>query len=208
MLSPAPLLAIVPGTLSKSFEEEPSTRRFKPELMPVLREEEWPLVERVVHRRLLAGPGTTGPWLTFAMDYGDSLVFLDPKATVGTSLLDLEWKALANLSRADLRIDSVRPGMVSVAGEYASEALLLPAVMDHVHRVLGSALLAVAVPKEGGFLAVDAGRAHDVSALISWTRKSFDEGRARRISPLPLIVDQGRLVGLAYHGHKDEKIKM
>jgi hypothetical protein len=168
------------------------------ELLPLLREESWPQVGRVLHRRLMEGHAPGGPWLTFALDVGNERHFVEPRhlggGTIPSTPPEVEQRALVNLDRREFSIQRVGNG-VSVTHEYGSEAILLPPLMRQVQQLIGSALVVVAVPKEGGFYATHPENFQEVAALAAWTRNAFDEARGRRISPAPLLARDGKVVG-------------
>lgn len=164
-------------------------------ILPVLREAGWPHVQATVHRALLEVGGPLGPWVTFGVDLGDRIARVPASLLAERSLADVEAEALRNLCDQPLEVRTLKPNLVTVLGEYGSEALLLPDVLRDVAARLGAELVAVGVPKEGGFLAHDATRGEEVSSLTAWSRQQFDEAECRRVSPLPLLVRDGRVVG-------------
>jgi hypothetical protein len=167
-------------------------------LVPVLREQSWPHLSTVVHRRLLDGPADVGgSWVTFGHDSAETLARLAPKQLAGRTIAEIEKLALANLSRLSFAPALVREGAVGVCGaEYCAESILLPDIMTACAELLGCELMAVAIPKANILLAVDASSFEDVAQIVGTTREVFDSADGRRISPLPLLVGQGKPIGI------------
>lgn len=167
-------------------------------LMPLLREESWPHINTTVHRRLLSFPQNAqvaGPFVTFGWDSPKTVMRVTPELAGDRSVADLEREALENLAKQPYELTEVKPGHVMLGAEYGSELVLLPKVLTEVQARVGAKLIAVGLAKEGGFFATDASDLHGVNALMTWTRKSFDEAKGRRISPLPLLAQDGKLIG-------------
>src|SRR5437868_15009639 len=93
------------------------------ELLPLLREERFPLVHRLAHRRLF---GVHGPCVTFGLDLGREIIRVE--RAYDTSMRALETEALGNLARRGFTPVLSDDGMVSVFDEYAPEAILLPSI--------------------------------------------------------------------------------
>jgi hypothetical protein len=167
-------------------------------LLPILREASWPHIDEVVHRRLVGGNAAElGPWVTFGWD-NPKAVARFTTADLGTrTIADVEAEALANLAKQAFEPRVIKPRVIGLPGEYCSEALLVPDVMKTCARVIGSELLCVAVPQESRLVAVPGDDPQLVGGLLAWTREIFDGSKGRRISPLPFLVSDGRVVGFA-----------
>jgi len=167
-------------------------------LLPLLREESWPHLASATHRRLLQqgnGPHASGPHVTFGWDEGDAVTRMTPDNQGDRPLADVEREALENLAQQPYKLEPMKSGGAMLMAEYGSEMILLPKVMREVQAMVGAKLIAVGVPKEGGFAAADA--ATGMEPLLLWTRKVFDEAKGRRVSPLPFLVQDGAIVGYA-----------
>jgi hypothetical protein len=168
-------------------------------LMPLLREESWPHVSSSVHRRLLSFPQNSqvaGPFVTFGWDSPKTVMRVTHELAGDRSAADLEREALENLAKQPYELTEVKPGHVMLGGaEYGAELVLLPKVLSEVQAKVGAKLIAVGLAKEGGFFATNASDLQGVTALMTWTRKSFDEAKGRRISPLPFLAQDGKLIG-------------
>jgi hypothetical protein len=175
-------------------------------LLPILREASWPHIDTVVHRRLVPGPVDVGPWVTFGRDSGAVIARFGPKDLGGRTIAEVETDAIANLvAKESFTPKELKPRCIALSGEYACEAILVPAVMKQCARVLGSELICVAIPKEARFIAVPAEDMQLVGELVGWTREMFDGAEGRRISPLPFIVNESA-VGIV-SPRTDEKAK-
>lgn len=93
--------------------------------------------------------------------------------------------------------------LLAVSGHYfAAEKLLDPDFMRHLGKLLDAPLLAVAVPRRGLLLAVNAQPpgGDEVGALTVLYLSAAEEHReagSRAISTTPLLVTDGRIVGAA-----------
>jgi hypothetical protein len=67
--------------------------------------------------------------------------------------------------------------------------------MERVQKMLGQQLVVVAMPVAGLFVAANLENHAHVLGLVSWSRKRFDESKGRRISPLPLVAQDGKVLG-------------
>ncbi len=93
--------------------------------------------------------------------------------------------------------------LIAVSGHYfAAEKLLDPDFMRHLGKLLDTALLAVAVPRRGLLLAVDArppggDEVGALTVLFLSATEEFREAGSRAICTTPLLVADGRIVGAA-----------
>ena len=184
-------IVLYDGAASRRTDAEPEGT-----LLPVLREASWPHVASCAHRRLLGDALGDGPWVTFGWDSPTAIARVGSDDLGDRTLAELEAEALANLEARGFVPKEIERGTVVLPGEHCAEAILLPSVMKACAARLGARLMAVAIPKESTLAAVDAADPAQVSRLIGWTRELFDEARGRRISPLPLLVDDTGVVGL------------
>jgi hypothetical protein len=166
-------------------------------LHPILREASWPHLETSVHRRLLSGPVNEGPWVTYGWDSPEAVTRFQPKDLGSRTIEEVEAEALVNLAKRNFAPQEIKQGALGLPGEYCSEAILLPDVMKACSRMLGAELIAVAIPKESRLMCVSADDLEMVQNLMSWSREMFDGAAGRRISPLPFLVSDGKVVGFA-----------
>lgn len=162
-------------------------------LLPVLREESWPHLPTVAHRPLLGGPKVMGPWVTFGLDTPTAVARVPASALEERGLDELEAEALANLAARTPR-ENKREGLMELVDEYAPEMILLEDRMRAIAAHLDSDLFLVSIPHEGSLFAV---RPEGTEAICQLARQRFDSTSARRISPLPILVSEGRPVGFA-----------
>jgi hypothetical protein len=132
--------------------------------------------------------------VTFGWDTPKAIVRMPPEDAEGRTVAEIEKEACANLARRAYKLKDLDHGSVALFEEYGSEMILLPEVLRRVQSAVGVDMIALGVPKEGGFIAAPA-IGDDIGALIQWTRKNFDEAKGRRISPLPLLARDGELQG-------------
>jgi hypothetical protein len=157
-----------------------------------------------VHRRLLTGPANAGPWVTFGIDTPQQIIRLGPQNLQGRTLGDVEGEAVGNLAKRAMKIEKLKTGTgVALSDEYGAEALLVPETLKKIGKMLGASLYQVGVPKEGGFLAVPIGE-QESRALVAWTRDQFDSAKARRVSPLPLLVSDGQVTGFVSLANQEQ----
>jgi hypothetical protein len=188
---------IHPGGRVQQMEGEPQGP-----LVPVLREASWPHLATAVHRRLLAGPLNEGPWVTFGWDAPTTIFRFSPQRLGTRSIEDVEAEAVGNLVKLGLEPKEFAPGAVGLPGEYASEGILSHELMKKCARVLSCELLVVAVPKQGRLIAVSANDLAQVERVIANTRQMFDAATDRRVSPLPFLVGDGKVIGFASAGQE------
>ncbi len=181
------------GTRAQRSDETPDGP-----LVLVLREESWPHLDSVVHRRLLSGPIAAGPWVTYGWDTPKTIARMSPRHRGERTIEDIDREARANLlaRRDKIHYRAIGDHTVVLSEEYGAEMILVPEIMREVSARLRAPLMAVGVPTEHGFFAtsVDPARA---GVMIQWTRDQFDKAQKRRVSPIPFLVDErGELVGL------------
>src|SRR5690606_38230209 len=134
------------------------------------------------HRRLLSGPKAMGPFVTFGFDQGNTIARLSERDLGGRTLGDVEGEALANIAGRPRDKRRVSDDTIAIFDEYGSEAILLRPFMREREAELGGGPIVVAVPREGGFMAVPGTAMREISALVAWARQSFDEAPGRRVS--------------------------
>lgn len=164
-------------------------------LLPILREAKWPHLDTAVHRRLIPGPHEMGPWLTFGLDEGERVARIGPNHLHGRTLEELEKKALENLAARNMQPKEIAAKMVAVQDEYAAEAILLPELMRKVQKMVGTDMMLVSIPNEHLLVATLGEDPEITTGTIVLARKHFDETTKRRISPLPLVVQDGQIIG-------------
>ncbi|MGZ6066590.1 MAG: hypothetical protein ACXWUE_28270 [Polyangiales bacterium] len=178
-------------------------------LLPLLREEKWPHLDTAIHRRLLSGPGgaTQGPWVTYGIDMGETVARYGPQHLGDKTIDDVEKRALENLASRDLKIEELAPGSFAIRDEYAAEAILLPALMRTLQARIGVKLMLVNIPTERMLVATTGEDIDRVKGMIELARKHFDQAQGRRISPLPLLVQDGAVIGFVTGRTEEEPVK-
>ncbi|MDQ3370365.1 MAG: hypothetical protein M3680_33515, partial [Myxococcota bacterium] len=109
-------------------------------------------------------------------------------------------EALANLADEEVEVEHVSVGeqeMLWVSGSfYAAEKILDRGFMLDLHRRLGAALLAAAVPTRG-LLLVTAAQLEPaaIARFAALVATRHDEGGSRAISPMILLIQKGQIAG-------------
>jgi hypothetical protein len=180
-------------------------------VLPRLRPRSWPQVQQACSYPLgpLSRPLPHAPWVSFVREPPGQLETLTWRtlADEGRALDLVRRDALENLSRraGELETSAAGPGRrprrLSLAHELAAEHVLLEAVMRQAQDRLAARALAVAVPGRGVLAVEDAFAPPDqIARLIAWTADVFaGVGEALAISPAPLLVKDGQVIG-SIHG--------
>lgn len=166
-------------------------------LYPILRDASWPHLATTVHRRLLSGIPDS-PWVTYGWDGKTAIVRFATADRGARTMAEVEAEAVANLAACPFEPMMIKPSMLGLPGEYCSEALLIPAVMQRCAQQIGCELMLVAVPRAARLMATRADDFGLAGELLRWSRETFDAAKGRRISPTPFLVQaDGQIVGVA-----------
>lgn len=188
--------ALVEGTLGGrpiAFEKAPDPGP----TLPVLRAADDPYaIDGGRSSVLSAAPdGIAGPWVTVAMDAGDTRRPLGPD-DLDAPFDEVLAAALEALPDQPTEVDASGDA-VMVTGDYAAETILLPARMREIQAQLGVPGMAVIVPVEGMLVAFPPARSAQAIALAE---QAYTSGEARPIFHLPLIVADGHVQGVVTAG--------
>lgn len=180
-------------------------------VVPRLRPRSWPLVQQACSYPLgpLSRPLPHAPWVSFVRDAPGRLQVLTWRALLdeGRAFDLVRRDALENLARRAGVFEVTetgpagRPRRLSLVHELAAEHVLLEATMRQLQDLLAARALAVAVPGRGVMAVEDAFAPPDqVARLLAWTTDVFERaGEARAVSPAPLLVKNGQVIG-SIHG--------
>lgn len=180
----------------ESGEEGPVLLAFKPA--------DW--ADQVVCTRLLDKevPGIPAPpIIAYGRDYPNTFAYYHRDNEGGEDVEALRAEALENLSGIEVEVDVIEVGddleLVSVHGSFfAAEKVLDQAFMLEMHERVGSDLLAVGIPKKGLMLVTGAIQDPEtIGGFVRICEHEFDSDPGGALYPLPLLVQDGEVVGVA-----------
>jgi hypothetical protein len=187
-------------------------------VLPLLRPRSWPHAREACCHPLgqLAQPLPHAPWVTYVRG-----AQARARAFTWQGLLDeglgfdqVRREALANLSRRAGSFEVSEPGpdgrprRMSLVDELAAETILLEGAMRQLQDLLAVKALAVGIPGRGVLTAQDAfAPPAEVARLLRWTAGVFaDVGPARAVSPVPLLVADGHVIGSIHGAGEGERL--
>lgn len=180
-------------------------------VLPRLRPRNWPHVGLACSAPLgpLSRPIPNAPWVSFVRGAPGRLEAVTWRALLdeGRTFDQVRRDALENLARCAGSFEVTeaepdgRPRRLILAHELAAEHVLLEAVMRGLQGLLAARALAVAAPGLGAVVVEDAFAPPDqVARLLAWTADVYARaGEARAVSPAPLLVKDGQVIG-SIHG--------
>jgi hypothetical protein len=184
-------------------------------LLPLLKDAAWdyrhqslcrPLMPDVDHPHI--------PWVGFGYDHPHSFAFVpDESGTMRRNLAVIERRAIENLRRSPAKweVSTTRRGrfrapqrlLICAQHFFAAEHILLPEFLRAGASLIRASRLLVGVPRRGLMVALDARLPETALAQFGmYVSVEYYEAQTAPISPLPFLVDDGRLVGLM-HGHEE-----
>src|SRR5262249_51103318 len=108
-------------------------------------------------------------------------------------------EALRNLAEEQIEIGELQINdvdILAITGSfYAAEKVLDRDLMRKLHAHLDRETLLAAVPSRGVLLVTDAEEPADRARFAAVVRARFDEAGGRAISPVVLVLDDGRVAG-------------
>lgn len=165
---------------------------------------DWPLRAQAVHRSLCFLPDQPGtPWLSFALEENGQSELLGPEklAALGLTLERAEEAAIANLARRPISWtprwsegnDQEVDVLYATEGDHASERVLDKPFLLHAQAMLGTNVLAAAVPHRSLCIVT---RLEHLAVLMSLARQYHSESPDKtRISPWGFILLDGVISG-------------
>jgi len=171
----------------------------------------------MLRRRLLDNAPELDLWVTFAVDKGDHVVRLGED--VGRDIAKVEQEALQNVARRPFTIRELKSNVLLIEDEYGAEGLLCKELMQRIHQQLDADPIICAVPRQGVIIATPMDPQGGLQVLTMLSAKLYSDAetsQVRRLSQVPLIVSDGRLVGLVQvnpegeseHALDDEPVKL
>ena len=177
-------------------EEGPILCAFKPA--------DW--ADQVLYSLLLENhvPGTPPPpIIAYGRDYPNTFAYYHRDNDTDDDVDALREQALANLAGVDVEVDEIDVSdelqLISVHGSFfAAEKVLDRDFMLELHGRLGAELLAVGIPKKGLMLVTSAIQSPElIGGFVRICEHEFESDPGGALYPLPLIVSEGDVVGVA-----------
>ena len=179
-------------------------------LLPCLKEHNWPGSEHTICRALLGGVASVYmPWLAFGWDHPHTFEFANSDKAKGLGLSDeaIEAQALANLrSRSatwqplatDVAEGKQLKMLICADDFFAAERIIDAAFMLEAQRQLGASGLLVGIPRRGFMMATGLEQDQQLhSAFSSVVAGEFSRGESAVISPMVFIVTDGAIVAFS-----------
>ena len=186
----APMSQPVPSTLALT------------EYVPRLVRQDHPaMTQGAVARPLVSPPDPTqpiiSPMICLAAETAQGTQYATAK-TLGTRSLDElvgeGARQLVGKNPPEIHLVG-EPPVLSLHGEHASEAVLVPGAMMALHKQLASEMVVVAIPVRGVVIACAMQNTPALLRLASLADKSFRAAGAQGLYPHPLLLKDGKVLG-------------
>jgi hypothetical protein len=167
-------------------------------LMPSLRDRRNVELEEIVWKALLPDSRAELPVVVCGID-GESTFGMIRREALGRTSDEALDEALRNLADEQIEIGELQINDVDVIAItnsfYAAEKILDRELMRKVHDHLDHDTLYAAVPSRGVLLITNAEDPVDRARFAAVVRARYDEAGGRAISPVVLVLEDGRVVG-------------
>lgn len=149
----------------------------------------------------LAQTGADLPIVVYGHDHPNTFAMM-MKDGKSEDMSALRREVIANLSEVEVRVERVDlEGLtfwVTTGSYFAAEKILDVSHMKKLHEMIGSELLAAAIPEKGQLLVMNAMLPQQMPGFMAIARGMFDRNEGgRQISPTVFLVQNGSLVGVA-----------
>lgn len=183
-------------------------------IMVSLKPADWPMRDQAYSIPIFEGTSSSEeplgdvPIVVYGADmpqtFGTFMREADPQRDIDV----LHADALENLAAIEVTIDVLDLDglqLFVVSGDYfACEKVLDPGFMQQMHERVGTELLAVGVPVKGRMFVTNAVQdPQQILGFAAIVEGQFREGEGAPISPLPLLVSEGRIVGVLRLGEPE-----
>jgi hypothetical protein len=176
-----------------------------------LKPPDWAGQDKTVCRPVLEGDKTAAevPLLAYGEDMPNSFAIFVKDGARELQMDALHAQALETLKQVEVEvqeIDESEGKLLVVSGHYfAAEKLLDGDFMRGMHERLHSSLLVAGVPRKGLLFVGDVSSPQLMNGLMAILAAEHAKNGSESISPTPLIVSEGKIVGVVRSVDKQEE---